>query len=591
MPPPHKRDDEVVGKAFDAHLTKRAAQFVIPYRHHFLFALVMLILVSAANIAKPYLLKVAIDSGIKGRSALVLTLTALSYLVVYLLRWLFSYLQSIALTSLSQYVTNDIRHTLFRHIQGLSLDFFNKREVGRIISRLMGDVSSLDALIVSGAIGLLTNIFTALGVVFVMARMNWKLTLMTFTLLPAIIVITVFFRQIVRAVYRDVRAKVATVTATVAENVSGVRVVKSYARERTTLQRFKRASQRSLQAVMRSVIVGSVFSSSLEITTIIGVSIVFWYGGLQVAHGELTVGGFVAFLFYVNLFYGPITAMGNFYAVLQAAMAGAERIFEILDTPPEVAEKPDAIVLPSIKGDVQFNHVAFGYDEHLVLKDIDFRAEAGQTIAFVGPTGAGKTTVIGLIARQYDVRAGSITVDDIDIRDVTLKSLRSQMGVVLQESFLFPGTVRENIRYGRLNATDQEVEESAKAVGAHEFILGMSKGYDTEINEGGWGLSTGQKQILSFARALLADPRILILDEATSSVDTQTEQQIQAALRTLLQGRTAFVIAHRLSTITEADKIILLQNGYISESGTHQELLESGGLYRHLFDAQFEGWA
>ncbi len=586
-----KRDDEVVGKAFDAHLTKRALQFMIPYRHHFVFALIMLILVSIANIAKPYLLKIAIDQGVKGNSATVLTITAISYLVVYLLRWLFSYLQSIALTSLSQYVTNDIRHTLFRHIQSLSLDFFNKREVGRIISRLMGDVSSLDALIVSGAIGLLTNIFTALGVVFVMAQMNWKLTLMTFTLLPVILVITIFFRQIVRAVYRDVRAKVATVTATVAENVSGVRVVKSYARERTALQKYRRAGQRSLSAVMRSVIVGSVFSSSLEITTVVGVSIVFWYGGLQVANGQLTVGGFVAFLFYVNLFYGPITAMGNFYAVLQAAMAGAERIFEILDTPPEVAEKPDAIVLPPIKGDVQFNHVAFGYDENLVLKDIDFKAEAGQTVAFVGPTGAGKTTVIGLIARQYDVLGGSITVDGIDLRDVTLRSLRSQMGVVLQESFLFPGTVRENIRYGRLDATDAEIEQAAKAVGAHDFIITMAKSYDTEINEGGWGLSTGQKQILSFARALLADPRILILDEATSSVDTQTEQEIQAALKALLQGRTAFVIAHRLSTITEADKIILLQNGYIAESGTHQELLESGGLYRHLFDAQFEGWA
>jgi ATP-binding cassette subfamily B protein len=298
---------------------------------------------------------------------------------------------------------------------------------------------------------------------------------------------------------------------------------------------------------------------------------------MQVARGHLSIGGFVAFLSYIGLFYTPVNAMGQFYAVLQAAMAGAERIFEILDTQPDIMERKNALSLPPIHGRVDFKEVHFGYDETPILKGVNFTANAGETIAIVGPTGAGKTTIVSLIARQYDVTGGAILVDGVDVRDVTIKSLRSQMGVVLQECFLFPGTIRENIRYGRLDATNADVEAAAKAVGAHDFIMSMQKGYNTEINEGGWELSTGQKQILSFARALLADPRILVLDEATSSVDTQTEQQIQAALRKLLEGRTAFVVAHRLSTITEANKIILMRDGVIAESGTHHNSLKKAG--------------
>lgn len=583
------RDDEVVAKAFDSQLTSRAVKFIAPYRQLFAFCLVMLILTAAANVAKPMLLKVAIDDGINKGNPVVLTATAIAYLVLFLIRWGLQYLQSVGLASLSQHVTNDIRNGLFRHIQGLSLSFFNKREVGRIISRLMGDVASLDALITSGAVSVITNIFTAVGVAFVMLRMNWRLALLTFTLLPVIGFITIILRSMVRKTHRDVRAKAATVTAHVAENVSGVRVVKSYARERDTLLKFKRAVRRNRDAVMRSVVISTVFTSLIEITTVIGISMVFWYGGLQVIRGNLTIGGFVAFLYYVGLFYTPVSAMGQFYAVLQAAMAGAERIFEIFDTKPEVADAPHAIEMPRIRGEVEFREVEFGYDEALILKGISFTAREGETVALVGPTGAGKTTVVSLIARQYDVRDGAILVDGHDIRDVTLKSLRSQMGVVLQENFLFPGTIKENIRYGRLDASDEDVEAAARAVGAHDFIVRMSNGYDTEVNEGGWGLSTGQKQIVSFARALLADPRILVLDEATSSVDTETEQQIQAALRKLLHGRTAFVIAHRLSTITQADNILLIQDGRLVENGRHHELLAKQGLYHKLFDAQFQG--
>jgi ATP-binding cassette subfamily B multidrug efflux pump len=583
-------DDEVATKAFDSQLTKRALEFMLPYRQLFLFALVMLVITAATNVAKPFLFKIAIDDGISQGNVTVLTGTAAAYILLYVFRWGIQYMQAVSLAALSQNVTNNIRNSLFRHIQSLSLDFFNKREVGRIISRLMGDVASLDALITSGAIALITNIFTTIGVAFVMLKMNWSLTLLTFTLLPVIGFITVVLRAKVRKMHREVRAKAATVTAAVAENVSGVRVVKSFARERDTLLKFKRKNRSSSNAVMRSIILSSTFSSLIEFATIIGLAIVFWYGGMQVAWGQLTIGGFVAFLAYIGLFYTPVTAMGEFYAVLQAAMAGAERIFEILDTKPDIIDRKNALNLPPLHGKVEFKDVHFGYDETPILKGINFTANAGETVAIVGPTGAGKTTIVSLIARQYDVTGGAILTDDIDIRNVTIKSLRSQMGVVLQECFLFPGTIRENIRYGRLNATDAEVEAAAKAVGAHNFIINMQKGYDTQINEGGWELSTGQKQILSFTRALLADPRILVLDEATSSVDTKTEQEVQAALGKLLEGRTAFVVAHRLSTITEADKIILMRDGVIAESGNHNELLKKGGLYSNLFHAQFEGW-
>lgn len=584
------RGDEVVGKSFDSQLTRRAMKFMMPYRQLFTFSLVMLVATAASNVARPFLLKIAIDDGIARSNIAILTATSFGYLALFLIKWYVQYLQAVAMASLSQNVTKDIRNGLFRHIQYLSLDFYNKREVGRIISRLMGDVASLDALITSGAISLITNIFTTIGVAFVMMRMNWSLTLLTFTMLPIIGFITVVLRAIVRQSNREVRAKSATVTAAVAETVSGVRVVKSFGRERDTLVKFKRKSRISFNAVMRSVFISTSFQLLVEYATIVGMAIVFWYGGIQVAQGQLTLGEFVAFITYVFLFYAPVTAMGQFYAVLQAAMAGAERIFEIFDTDSEVAEKTDAAVLPSIQGEVEFREVSFGYTETLILKSVSFTARPGDTIAFVGPTGAGKTTVVSLIARQYDVSGGAILVDGFDIRDVTLHSLRSQMGVVLQESFLFHGTIRENLRYGRLDATDEQIETAAKAVGAHDFIMKTEKGYETEVNEGGWGLSAGQKQILSFARALLANPRILVLDEATSSVDTQTEQLIQAALRKLLEGRTAFVIAHRLSTITEANKIIMIKDGYVAESGTHQELLAMNGAYAKLFQAQFEGW-
>ncbi|MFQ3550023.1 MAG: ABC transporter ATP-binding protein, partial [Armatimonadota bacterium] len=525
-------DDDIAEKQFDLNLTKKAFAFIKPYKFLFLKSLLALIFLSATNVAGPYITKHAIDDGIKQNNITMLSIMAILYILVFILKGLFHYYQALSIAMLAQYVTNDIRNKMFSHIQYLSLDFFNKREVGRIISRMMGDVNSINHLVTAGVISLITDIVTAIGVVYIMAKLNLKLTLLTFSLMPLIFAVTFILRQIVRSAYRDVRRKSAMVTASIAQNVMGVKVVKSFSRERRNLYGFKQKTKEHKNSTMHSVMVSSLLTNIIVFMTILGVSIVYYFGGKQVQAEALTVGGFVAFIYYVGLFYTPIQNASTFYAFLQAAMAGAERIFGILETEPLVKDKEGAFDIENVEGKVEFKDVEFYYQEDTpILKGVSFIANPGETIALVGPTGAGKSTIINLITRQYDVTSGSITLDDKDIRDITLYSLRKQMGIVLQDSFLFPGSVMENIRYGRLEASDEEVIEAAKVVGAHEFIEAMPNGYDTDVREGGSRLSTGQKQLVSFARALLADPKILILDEATSSVDPKTEQIIQEGLK------------------------------------------------------------
>lgn len=580
-------DDEILGKAFDARLTRKSLAFLKPYKGHLLAALTSMIVVSAVALAAPKVLQIAIDEGIKrGDSRLLADMCVLS-VVLYIIRWIAQFAQTKLVSGLGQHVIYDMRRTLFSHIENLSLSFFDNREVGRIISRLTGDVSALNELITSGSLQLASDVLTVIGVVGLMIHMNLRLSLLVFTLFPFVSLSVKLFRNKSRIAYREVRRKVATVTASVAENVSGVRVVKSFSREGENLRRFKKVNKENQQAFMHVTAIGATFGSVIEIIGAVGICMVLWYGGMQVKSGLLSTGEIVAFLSYLGLFLTPMRSMSQVYQTMQSAMAGAERIFEILDTEPAIQDRPGADVLPQINGKVDFKDVEFSYNDAQILKGINFNVEPGKTIALVGPTGAGKSTIINLLGRQYDIQSGSIKIDGLDIRDVTLKSLRGQIGIVLQDSFLFPGSIKENIRYGKLDATDKDIESAARTVGAHEFISVLPKGYDTYLNEGATNLSVGQKQLLSFARALLADPRILILDEATSSIDAYTELLIQEALRKLLQGRTSFVIAHRLSTISEADEILVIEDGRIAERGTHDGLLERGGIYRKLYDSQF----
>ncbi len=580
-------DDDKATSQFNAKLTRRAFDYLKPHKRIFTICLIMLLFNSVSNVTGPFITKLAVDEGVTAKDLTALSTFCIIYLLLFAAKGVFHHYQVLNLTALGQNVTKDVRNDMFSHIQVLGLDFFQKREVGRIISRIVGDVNALNGMITSGALVLLNDIVTSIVVMFFMFNLSVSLTLITFTLIPFVAMTSILLRSKVRSANREVRQKNAAVTATVAQNVSGVKVVKSYSRERRNLLGFKRVSRDTLDSIMNSVKISSLFSNTVILITFIGIAMVIYFGGLQVRDGELTYGGFIAFMGYIGLFFTPVNSMSNFYNVVQAAMAGAERIFDILETKPNVEDKPDAVELGQIEGDVVFEDVSFSYEVDVpVLKKLSFHARPGETVAIVGPTGAGKSTIINLLPRQYDIESGRILVDGTDIRDVTLDSLRGQMGIVLQDSFLFSGTIMDNIRYGRLDATEEEVIETAKAVGAHEFIEEMPRGYHTEVREGGGRLSTGQKQLVSFARALIADPRILVLDEATSSVDPHTELIIQEGLKRLFADRTSFVVAHRLSTILEADRIMVIEDGQVAESGKHHELMASGGHYARLYEAQ-----
>ncbi len=517
-----------------------------------------------------------------------LAFVALLFMGVALLNAFVSFGRSYTLVWMGQNIIYDISVKLFSHVQNLSMKFFDRRETGKIISRLTNDVQALNELLTHGVASLAIDLVSMIGIMAFMLSMNVKLSLASFTLLPPLFAVALLFRTRGRAAFREVRKKVANVTAKLEEGISGVRVVKSFSREDANIQRFDKTNVENLDANMQAVKVWSIYYPIIEVITAIGTCIVVWYGGVQIMGEYLTRGELVAFLAYVHRFYMPIRQITRIYTTMQSAMAASERIFEIMDTQSEVRESPSALELPPIIGHVEYENVSFAYEEgEYVLHNISFTAEPGQTVAIVGPTGAGKSTIVGLLPRLYQLREGVITIDGYDINQVSLRSLRNQMGIVLQDSFLFSGTLRDNIRYGKLEASEEEIIAAAEAVSAHRFISHLINGYDTEVGERGTKLSVGQRQLVSFARALLADPRILILDEATSSVDAYTEMLIQKALEKLLKNRTSFVIAHRLSTIVNADKLLVIDGGRIVETGTHTELLAQGGLYQKLYDMQF----
>jgi len=520
-----------------------------------------------------------------------LTVTMLLLLGSYLLNWATTAGEFYLMMVVGQRVLLYMRTQIFQRIQALSLSFFDQREAGDLMSRLVNDTEVINQML-SGGIARLANMSLSLvGILVTMVGLNWRLALVSFAVLPVMFLATTVFSRWTRVAFRRTRRTIGQVSAELQENIAGVREVQAFARQGASGAEFEAVNAANRDANVQAQSILSAFSPTLDVLSTVALAIVAGYGGylaLAFTPPLVSVGIIVAFLLYVRRFYEPIQALAGLYAQLQSALAGAERIFELIDTRPEIADAPDAVPLPPVQGRVEYDRVTFSYNAgEPVLQDVSLTAEPGQTVALVGPTGVGKTTLVSLLTRFYDVKEGAIRIDGHDVRSVTQDSLRRQMGIVLQDTFLFSGTVMENVRYGRLDASDEEVVAAAKLANADQFIARLPEGYQTQLGERGHNLSQGQRQLIAIARAVLSNPRILVLDEATSSVDTRTEQLIQRALDDLLKGRTSFVIAHRLSTIRNADQVLVLDQGHIVEQGTHEELLAAGGVYADLYNSQF----
>ncbi|MBP1693917.1 MAG: transporter related protein [Chloroflexi bacterium] len=589
-------NEDILVKGFDPQVTRRLLMFMQPYQKSLWISLALMIVNSAAAASGPYLVGLAIDQGMDAGNPVALRNIVLLYAIMVLLQWGSIYWRVNIMAVVGQSVIFDLRESLFAHLQEMSLSFYSRFSVGRVITRVINDVSVLRDFITWALLAIARDIFTLVFIIVAMLLMNVRLSLITFAVLPAMLIITNIFRKRSRENYRRVRSAISWVNSVLAENINGVRVVQAFSRQPVNYRYFSQTvNQNNVDTNLQAARVAAGFPAAIDFLGSLAISAVVLLGGISVlglwGGGEvITAGVLVSFVLYLQRFFEPIRDLSNRYDAFQSTMAAGERIFALMDTPAEVQDDPDALELPEIRGEVEFDRVSFHYsdDPTPVLQDIDLHVAAGETVALVGKTGAGKSTLVKLVSRFHDPTSGSICVDGYDLCKVTQSSLRRQMGIVLQDPFLFSGTVAENIRFGRLDATDEEVEQAASAVGAHDFISELRMGYNTPVEEGGVALSVGQRQLISFARALLADPHILILDEATSSVDTQTERTIQHALATLLKGRTAFVIAHRLSTVVNAGRIVVVEGGRIIEQGTHQELLEAGGVYYRLYTMGFE---
>ncbi len=586
-------DDEVMEAPFDKRLFLRVLAYLKPYKWQVIVSLFLMIIAAAASLLNPYLLSRAVGQLSEGQYQHIPFLF-LGMVGSVVIGGLCLMLRVRTMDVSGRKAIAALRQDLFDHIQSLSLPFFDNRSAGKIMVRVINDVNRLNELFTGGIINVLVDCLTLVLLVGIMFSINWKLTLVALCSLVLLVIIIVSLRRRMRKAWQLVRAKTSTMHGYLHESLAGMRVTQTFVRERMNQEIFDETNLDIKKSWMKAVGINNLFWPFIDTLGAMGTAGVYIAGlifmGPSGSVYGLMLADLVAILWYLGRFWEPINNVSTFYNNILAAMASIERIFEIMDTKPLVADARDDLPeLPSIKGKVEFEHVTFGYEvKQPVLKDVSFTVQPGQTIALVGPTGAGKSTIVNLVSRFYDVSDGSLKIDDHDVREVTLHSLRRQMSVMLQDSFIFSGTILDNIRYGRLDATEDEVIAVCQAVRVHDFIMSLKNGYHTELGERGASLSTGQKQLISFARALLNDPRILILDEATSSIDTQTELLIQQALDILLEGRTSFVIAHRLSTIRRADRILVVQNGGIAESGTHEELMQiPGGHYRTLVEAQY----
>ena len=560
------------------------ARLTRPYRGRTALSVVSLLAATATALAPPFLAKYAVDDGIRRHDLAKLWWIVGAFVLAGLLNWAMSYVQTYLTGWVGERILADLRIGLFRHLQRLSLGFYERTRAGVIISRLTNDVEAIDQLVTDGVTSLVQNTLTLLGTAILLFVLDWRLALATLTVIPLMSIATVIFRVRSTRAYRAVRERLGLVTATLAEDIAGMRIVQAFTREDTNTRNFRKVAERYRESNMETVVLNGLYFPFVDLLSSIALAVVLGYGGHLYFNGDVTIGTLFAFMLYVQNFFDPVQQLSQLYNTFLSATAALDKIMDVMDEEPEVVDRPGAKPLSPVSGHVRFDSVRFGYGKGPeVLHRLDLDVPAGTTVALVGHTGAGKSTIAKLLARFYDPREGRITIDGHDLRDVTQASLRQQLGIVPQEGFLFAGTVTDNIAFGRPDATPDQVVQAAQTVGAHEFILRLENGYETQLQERGSRLSLGQRQLVALARALLADPRILILDEATSSVDIGTEQKIETALRLLLSGRTAFIIAHRLSTIRDADLIVVLEHGGIVEQGTHEELLARRGLYTSLY--------